>query len=160
MVHTMGLAEREGVDLRGGLTWAFLFDGREYFEGFRTLSTNGIGKPVLNAFVMLGMLQGRRIPLTGGDALGIERIIEKAVRAQPDIDGRAAQKMGSRPWCWASDPRVGFLSEGSLAELSIHEGPFAQAPSAPGRFVATPFVKAIHVLRLNADPSPSIRANG
>ena len=46
------------------LTWAFLFEDRDYFEGFRTLSTNGIDKPVLNVFRMLAKLGGTRLGLT------------------------------------------------------------------------------------------------
>jgi xylan 1,4-beta-xylosidase len=89
MKHTLDVAEREGVSLRGVLTWAFMFEGKDYFEGFRTLSTNGIHKPVLNAFKLLGMLQGKRIPVTSNGALGIARILEKGVRDEPDIDGLA-----------------------------------------------------------------------
>ena len=42
------LAERHGVNVRGAVTWAFEFEGQPYFDGFRTLSTNGVDKPVLN----------------------------------------------------------------------------------------------------------------
>lgn len=89
MKHTLDLADRQGVNLQGVLTWAFMFDGKDYFEGFRTLSTNGTHKPVLNAFKMLGMLQGRRIPITSSGALGLENILEKGIRNEPDIDGLA-----------------------------------------------------------------------
>lgn len=89
MKHTLDLAVRQGVNLQGVLTWAFMFDGKDYFEGFRTLSTNGIHKPVLNAFKMLGMLQGRRIPVKSSGALGLECIFEKGIRDEPDIDGLA-----------------------------------------------------------------------
>lgn len=40
----------------GLLTWAFEFEDRAYFEGLRTLSTNGIDKPVLNVFRLLARL--------------------------------------------------------------------------------------------------------
>jgi len=89
MKHTLDLAAYEGVNLRGVLTWAFMFDGKDYFEGFRTLSTNGIHKPVLNAFKLLGMLQGNRIPVTSTGALGLDWILDKGVRDRPDIDGLA-----------------------------------------------------------------------
>ena len=89
MKHTLDLVAHHAVNLQGVLTWAFMFDGKDYFEGFRTLSTNGIHKPVLNAFKMLGMLQGRRIPLTSSGALGLEQILEKGIRYKPDIDGLA-----------------------------------------------------------------------
>jgi xylan 1,4-beta-xylosidase len=48
------LAKRDGVNLEGMLTWAFEFEGQPYFEGFRTLATNGVDKPVLNFFRMAG----------------------------------------------------------------------------------------------------------
>ena len=89
MKHTLDLAAREGVNLQGVLSWAFMFDGKDYFEGFRTLATNGIHKPVLNAFNLLGMLQGNRIALTSTGAVGLDRILEEGVRDKPDIDGLA-----------------------------------------------------------------------
>jgi xylan 1,4-beta-xylosidase len=90
MKHTIDLAERAGVNLKGVLTWAFMFEGRDYFEGFRTLATNGLHKPVLNLFNMLGMLQGNRISVASSGALGADRIIADKVLGPPDIDGLAA----------------------------------------------------------------------
>src|SRR5215471_15474492 len=55
------LADRYKVNLAGVLTWAFEFEGQPYFAGFRTLATNGIDKPVLNAFRMLGRMGGNRL---------------------------------------------------------------------------------------------------
>lgn len=90
MKHTIDLADRAGVNLKGVLTWAFMFEGRDYFEGFRTLATNGIHKPVLNVFKMLGMLQGKRLPLASSGALGADRIIADKVIGPPDVNGLAA----------------------------------------------------------------------
>ena len=89
MKHTIDLAARKDTNLQGVLTWAFMFDGKDYFEGFRTLSTNGIHKPVLNAFKMLGMFQGKRIPVVSSGSLGLAHILGKSVREKPDIDGLA-----------------------------------------------------------------------
>lgn len=89
MKHTLDLAERTGVNVKGILTWAFMFEGRDYFEGFRTLATNGIHKPVLNVFKTLGMLKGKRIRLASSGALGVDKIIAEKVIGQPDIDGLA-----------------------------------------------------------------------
>ena len=89
MKHTLDLADKAGVNLKGVLTWAFMFEGKQYFEGFRTLSTNGIGKPVLNGFKMLGRLEGKRVPLSSSGSLGAEKIIAEKVRKAPDIDGLA-----------------------------------------------------------------------
>ena len=47
--------------IEGMLTWAFEFENQPYFEGFRTLATNGIDKPVLNFFRMAGLMRGQRV---------------------------------------------------------------------------------------------------
>ncbi len=62
------------VDFRvdGMVTWAFEFEGKEYFEGLRCLSTNGIDKPVLNVFRMLARLGGARLGVTSGNKAGCE----------------------------------------------------------------------------------------
>lgn len=52
----------------GMITWAFEFEDREYFEGLRTLSTNGIDKAVLNVFRLLGKLGGIRVELNGAES--------------------------------------------------------------------------------------------
>lgn len=89
MKYSLDLARRQGVNLQGVLTWAFMFDGQPYFEGFRTLATNGIHKPVLNAFKMLGQLTGDELPLTSEGALGLDKILSRGVRDRPDINGMA-----------------------------------------------------------------------
>ena len=89
MKYSLDLAEREKVNLKGVLTWAFMFDGMPWFEGYRTLATNGIHKPVLNAFKMLGQLKGDELPLTSDGAVGLDEILKASVRARPDINGMA-----------------------------------------------------------------------
>ncbi|MGQ9632989.1 MAG: GH39 family glycosyl hydrolase [Bryobacteraceae bacterium] len=87
--HSVDLAARRGVRLEGLLTWAFEFEGQPYFDGFRTLSTNGINKPVLNIFRMAGLLQGSRARLVSDGALGSDEILKHGVRREPDVDGMA-----------------------------------------------------------------------
>jgi xylan 1,4-beta-xylosidase len=89
MKHTLDLAEAEKVNLKGVLSWAFMFDGMPWFEGYRTLATNGIHKPVLNAFKMLGQLKGNELPLTSDGAIGLDEILRASVRDRPDINGIA-----------------------------------------------------------------------
>ena len=60
MPRHLDLAARHGVNLLGAVTWAFEFEDQPYFDGFRDLATNGIDKPVLNVFRMLGMMTGDR----------------------------------------------------------------------------------------------------
>ena len=86
------LAKEDGVDLRGSVTWAFQFDGQPYFAGLRQLMTNGIDKPVLNAFRMLGLLGEKRLAVTSSAAIPARQIVQEGVREQPDIDAIAAQK--------------------------------------------------------------------
>jgi xylan 1,4-beta-xylosidase len=55
------LAGHYHVNLAAATTWAFSFEGQPWFAGFRDLATNGVDKPVVNVFRMLGRLRGRRI---------------------------------------------------------------------------------------------------
>jgi xylan 1,4-beta-xylosidase len=75
----------------GMLTWAFEFENREYFEGLRTLSTNGIDKPVLNVFRMLARLGGARLALES-DAARDPRAHPGGdePHVAPDVSGLAA----------------------------------------------------------------------
>lgn len=61
--HLIDLKVGDHFRVDGMLTWAFQFEGRPYFEGFRTLSTNGLDKAVLNVFRMLAKLGGTRLQL-------------------------------------------------------------------------------------------------
>ena len=86
------LAKKDGVNLRASVTWAFEFEGQPYFAGLRQLMTNGIDKPVLNAFRMLGFLAEQRLPVTSSSAIPLKQIVQEGVRAQPDVDAIAAKK--------------------------------------------------------------------
>jgi xylan 1,4-beta-xylosidase len=66
-----------------------MFDGMPWFDGYRTLATNGIHKPVLNAFKMLGQLTGDELSLTSDGAVSLDEILKASVRARPDINGMA-----------------------------------------------------------------------
>jgi xylan 1,4-beta-xylosidase len=58
MKAILEVAERGHANLQGILTWAFEFEDQPFFDGFRTLATNGIDKPVLNFFRMAGQIAG------------------------------------------------------------------------------------------------------
>jgi xylan 1,4-beta-xylosidase len=85
------LARAGHVNLLGMVTWAFEFEDQPYFAGFRELATNGIDKPVLNAFRMLGLLSNERVHVTSSGSLGIEEVVRQGVREQPDINGIATR---------------------------------------------------------------------
>ena len=59
--RSMDLSTQYGDRVQGVLTWAFEFEGQPYFDGFRTLATNGVDKPVLNVFRMASLMSGDRL---------------------------------------------------------------------------------------------------
>ncbi len=66
----LDLEDPSGLRVDGMLTWAFEFEDRALFEGLRTLATNDVDKPVLNALRMLARLGGARLPLAVSGARG------------------------------------------------------------------------------------------
>jgi xylan 1,4-beta-xylosidase len=82
------------VELRSPLLvclWAFQFEDREYFAGLRTLSTNGIDKPVLNVFRLLANLGGTRLHLASDGARDpLAQDGGDAPNVPPDVSGIAA----------------------------------------------------------------------
>jgi xylan 1,4-beta-xylosidase len=79
------------MNLQGILTWAFEFEDQPFFAGFRTLATNGVDKPVLNAFRMAGLMRGDQVPATSTGAVPADSILRSGVRQQADIDVLAAR---------------------------------------------------------------------
>ncbi len=90
--NILALVAREHVNFRGAVTWAFEFEGQPSFAGFRTLATNGVDKPVLNAFRMFGLLGDDRVKATSSSALPTGDILRAGVRGQPDINAIATRK--------------------------------------------------------------------
>lgn len=89
---TYALAAREQVRLAGSVSWSFEFEDQPYFEGFRELATNGLDKPVLNAFRMFGLLGNERVKVSSTGALPSEQVVSTGVRQQPDISAIATRK--------------------------------------------------------------------
>lgn len=86
------LANREHVNFMGAVTWAFEFEGQPYFEGFRTLATNGVDKAVLNSFRMFGLLGSERVKASSSGAMPAGEVVRDGVRSRPDITVIAARK--------------------------------------------------------------------
>jgi xylan 1,4-beta-xylosidase len=84
--RTLELAGQEHISLKGVVTWAFEFEDQPYFAGFRELATNGIDKPVLNAFRMFGLLGQERIAATSSGALRIAEVLSSGVRGPADVN--------------------------------------------------------------------------
>lgn len=83
------LADKHDINLISMLSWAFEFEGKDTFEGFRSLATNGIDKPVLNFFRMAAKMSGERVGVDSTGAVPMEVIRQTGVRGAPDVDGLA-----------------------------------------------------------------------
>jgi beta-xylosidase len=94
IARTYELADLHEVNLAGSVTWAFEFEGQPYFAGFRDLATNGLAKPVLNVFRMLGRMSGQRVRVRSDSAASLGEIRDRGVRGRPDVHALAAR--GSR----------------------------------------------------------------
>ncbi len=106
MSNIFKLADRYKSNLAGMLTWAFEFEDQPYFEGFRTLATNGIDKPILNLFRMAGLMRGDRVEVESSGAAGLDAILQSGVHGAPDIDGlatRADREMAALVWNYHDD---------------------------------------------------------
>ena len=89
--RTFELADLHKVNLLGSVTWAFEFENQPYFAGFRDLATNGIDKPVLNVFRMLGKMRGDRVEVTSTSAASVESIRDEGVRGRSDVYALASR---------------------------------------------------------------------
>jgi xylan 1,4-beta-xylosidase len=94
IARTYELADLHKVNLVGSVTWAFEFEGQPYFAGFRDLATNGLAKPVLNVFRMLGKMSGDRVRVRSDSAAPVEEIRDRGVRGRRDVYALAARGAG------------------------------------------------------------------
>jgi xylan 1,4-beta-xylosidase len=90
MPRHLDLAAKYGVNLMGAVTWAFEFEDQPYFDGFRDLATNGIDKPVLNVFRMLGTMTGSRVPVNSDGAVDLDSMLAAGVKGKPDVNAMAS----------------------------------------------------------------------
>jgi xylan 1,4-beta-xylosidase len=85
------LEDKDRVNLIAMLSWSFEFENGGYFEGFRTLATHGIDKPILNLFRMTGMMGGERVMTASTGAAALDDLVKTGVRAAPDVDALATK---------------------------------------------------------------------
>ena len=134
LANILKLAGRYQSNIEGMLTWAFEFEDKQYFEGFRTLATNGIDKPILNLFRMAGLLRGDRVQLTSSGAAGLDAILQAGVTGAPDIDGlatRAERQMAVMVWNYHDDDQPAPSAPVRLAVSGL--------PEAAGRVLVEHF---------------------
>jgi xylan 1,4-beta-xylosidase len=92
LARTYELAALHKVNLAGSVTWAFEFEDQPYFDGFRDLATNGLAKPVLNVFRMLGRMRGDFVKVESSGALPLDLVRETGVRERPDVNAIATRQ--------------------------------------------------------------------
>jgi xylan 1,4-beta-xylosidase len=90
-MRTYELARRYGVTVQGAVTWAFEFEGQPIFAPLRALATDGIDKPVLNAFRLMGKLEGEWIETESDGALPLEQVVTQSVTGAPDVNAVATR---------------------------------------------------------------------
>lgn len=95
LARTYQLADLYNVHVAGAVTWAFLFEDQPYFDGFRDLATNGLDKPVMNVFRMLGRMGGDRVAVTSSAALSLEDVRDRSVRGAADVAALATRSSRS-----------------------------------------------------------------
>jgi xylan 1,4-beta-xylosidase len=83
------LQDRHSVNLISMLSWAFEFENKDYFEGFRSLATNGVDKPVLNVFRMYGLMAGDRVKTQSTGAVPFDTLVNTGARQEPDSNAFA-----------------------------------------------------------------------
>lgn len=118
------LADKYKINLKGALSWAFEFENQEWFAGFRELASNGVDKPVLNVFRMFGMMDGKRIEVTG-NPYSAEEVIEKGVIDKPDINALASKNgnnLTAMVWNYHDDDVLKEIAEIEISISGIKDG--------------------------------------
>jgi xylan 1,4-beta-xylosidase len=117
-----------GTNLIGAVNWSFEFENQPWFYGFRDLATNGVDKPVLNVFRMLGMMLGNRVEVSGSVPYDYQSIIDSSVHGkQTDINAIAAKSKNSLTvmlWNYHDDD---IQDNGSPVMLSLQHIPVKKA---------------------------------
>ena len=85
------LQDRHAVNLISMLSWSFEFEDKDYFEGFRSLATNGIDKPVLNVFRMFALMAGSRVQTASTGQVPLDTLVNTGVRQAADVDAMATK---------------------------------------------------------------------
>jgi len=95
-VKIFDLAGFYKVNLLGVVSWSFEFENQPWFQGFRDLATNGVDKPVLNIFRMLGMMKGQRVEAISNRGYTFSQVIDSGIRGRKsDLGAIAAKDMNS-----------------------------------------------------------------
>lgn len=100
------LAARYQVNLQGMLTWAFEFEEKPYFAGFRALTTRDIDLPVLNGFRLFGLMGGERIKAESSAGVAVDSIPGVSAPGVSEINAlatRAGREASILVWNYQDD---------------------------------------------------------
>ena len=125
LARTYQLADLHGVNLLGAVTWAFEFEDQPSFDGFRSLATNGVDKPVLNVFRMLGRMGGQRLALSSSGGLAVEAVRDGGVREKADIMALASgrdREVAVLVWNYHDDDGPGPAADVDLVLSGLPAG--------------------------------------
>jgi xylan 1,4-beta-xylosidase len=117
------LQDRHAVNLISMLSWSFEFEDKDYFEGFRSLATNGIDKPILNLFRMLGLMSGDRVRVTSTGQVPLDTLLATGVRGAPgqisDVDALATRDTHSAAVLLWNYDDVGIAQPSKSTVISV-----------------------------------------
>ena len=117
VARELELADKHGVNFEGALTWAFEFEDQPPFAGFRTLASDGIDLPVLNAFRMLSKMGGQRLAVESDNAVALDSILRSGVRARADVSALASlesNRLCVLVWHYHDDDMAGPVADVNL----------------------------------------------
>jgi xylan 1,4-beta-xylosidase len=123
--NILDLADRGHMNIAGMLTWAFEFEDQPYFDGFRTLATNGIDKPVLNVFRMAGLMHGDRVRVESPSAVPLDTMLKDGVRGSPNLDAlavRSEREISIMTWNYHDDDVPGPTASLRLSIVGVPAG--------------------------------------
>jgi len=90
------LADVYQENLTGSVSWSFEFENQPWFAGYRDLATNGVDKPVLNVFRMLGMMTGNRVKVEDNSMYSLKTVLDSGFRGvRTDIGAMATKDKNS-----------------------------------------------------------------
>ncbi|WP_158989143.1 beta-xylosidase [Mucilaginibacter sp. L196] len=86
------LADSLQINLMGAVSWSFEFENQPWFYGYRDLATNGVDKPVLNIFRMLGLMGPIRLGVTGSQMTNLQSMVNSSASGVKSDIGALATK--------------------------------------------------------------------
>ena len=119
------LADRHKINLISMLSWSFEFENKDYFEGFRSLSTNGIDKPVLNFFRMAALMKGERVAVSSSGQVKLDDIMAGGVRGPEDVDAFAtadAHQAAVMVWNYHDAEKTSDAAPAAIQVRGLPEG--------------------------------------